>query len=127
MCWTLGVGVPSSGDLADLTDAIRRFCDERDWEQFHTPRNLLLALVGEVGELAELFQWLDGEQSAQIMHEAVGRRVQDELADVFYYVLRLADVLKVNLGEALIQKLEVNTQKYPVEKARGSAAKYTEL
>ncbi len=121
------MGEPSSGDLADLTDAIKRFCDERDWVQFHTPRNLILALVGEVGELAELFQWLDGEQSARIMNEAVGRQVQDELADVFYYVLRLADVLKVDLGDALTRKLEVNAQKYPVDKARGSAAKYTEL
>lgn len=121
------MGAPSSGDLADLTDAIRTFCEERDWEQFHKPRNLILALVGEVGELAELFQWLNAEQSAQIMNEAVGRQVQDELADVFYYVLRLADVLRVDLGDALTRKLEINAEKYPIDKARGSAAKYTEL
>jgi NTP pyrophosphatase (non-canonical NTP hydrolase) len=113
--------------LSELTARVRSFSTDRDWEQFHLPRSLVLALVGEVGELAEIFQWLTDEQSTQIMNESAGRRVQDELADVFYYVLRLADVLRVDLGDALTNKLKVNAEKYPADKARGSAAKYTEL
>lgn len=120
-------GTMSDMELSDLTDSIRQFSRERDWEKFHLPRNLVLALVGEVGELAELFQWRTDEQSAHIMDQAEGRPVREELADVFYYLLRLADVLGVDLGEALAAKLKINAEKYPVEKARGSAAKYTEL
>jgi NTP pyrophosphatase (non-canonical NTP hydrolase) len=115
-------------DVERLTDRVREFTTERDWEQFHTPRNLLLALIGEIGELSEIFQWRTDEDASRVMEdEASAKRVRDELADVLYYLLRLADVLGVDVGEALLSKLEDNAQKYPVHLARGSAAKYTEL
>jgi NTP pyrophosphatase (non-canonical NTP hydrolase) len=107
---------------------LRQFVRERDWEQFHTPRNLILALVGEVGELAELFQWLSDEQVAAAVHDPnLATRIREELADVFSYVLRLSDILGISLGEALIAKIRLNAERYPVERVRGSAIKYTHL
>jgi dCTP diphosphatase len=115
-------------DLANLQDHLRQFVRERDWEQFHTPRNLILALVGEVGELAELFQWLSDEQVAAAVHDPnLATRIREELADVFSYVLRLSDILGISLGEALIAKIRLNAERYPVERVRGSAIKYTHL
>jgi NTP pyrophosphatase (non-canonical NTP hydrolase) len=113
---------------SDLQQQLRTFAREREWEQFHTPKNLVMALSGEVGELTELFQWLTPEESAAIC-ETPGRSAQvcAELADVFGYVLRLADVLDVDLEAALTNKMAENARKYPVELSRGSAAKYTDL
>jgi dCTP diphosphatase len=112
--------------MGDLQARIRAFVDERDWSQYHAPRNLLLALVGEVGELVEPFQWRDDEQVTELLADEEGRSaVEAELADVFYYLLRLSDVLDVDLGSALVAKLEQNEHKYPAERARGSSAKYT--
>jgi NTP pyrophosphatase (non-canonical NTP hydrolase) len=112
--------------LNDLTELVRKFAAEREWEQFHTVRNLVLALVGEVGELAAEVQWIADGQVA----ESLGRRdkkalVAAELADVLTYVLRLADVLDVNLAEEVIKKISVNEERYPADKSRGSAEKYT--
>lgn len=104
------------------------FAAERDWEQFHTPKNLVMALTGEAGELTELFQWLTCEESATIMADpATAARVREELADVFSYLLRLADVLGVDLESALTEKVAMNAVKYPVERARSTAVKYTDL
>ena len=114
--------------IETLQTQLREFADERDWQQFHEPKNLILALVGEVGELAELFQWLTPAEALATMQDADrAARVREELADVFGYVLRLADVLPVDLAVALTEKIEVNATKYPIELSRGSAAKYTEL
>ncbi|MFB7359440.1 nucleotide pyrophosphohydrolase [Streptomyces gardneri] len=114
--------------LSSLQHALARFAVERDWEQFHTPKNLAMALAGESGELLEIFQWLTPEQSAQVMQDderAV--QVREEMADVLAYLLRLADVLDVDLERALVEKIEKNRGKYPVHLARGSAVKYTQL
>jgi NTP pyrophosphatase (non-canonical NTP hydrolase) len=114
--------------MDELQDRLREFAEVREWEQFHSPKNLIMALVGEVGELAEIFQWLDDEQSHRLMSDPVkAAHVAEELADVFGYILRLADVLKVDLPKALLDKLEVNDRKYPVAKAKGNARKYTEF
>jgi dCTP diphosphatase len=111
----------------DLTARLRTFARERDWEQFHEPRSLLLALVGEVGELAELFQWRTDEDIRELVAGRESRRpVEDELADINIYLVRLADVLGVDLDGAIEAKLAANEAKYPVERAKGSAAKYTE-
>jgi NTP pyrophosphatase (non-canonical NTP hydrolase) len=113
-------------DLAGLRDALRRFAAERDWEQFHTPKNLAMALSVEVAELLEHFQWLTAEQSAALDPGALAR-VREELADVLLYLVRLADRLDVDLLEAAREKMDRNAEKYPVDKARGSSRKYTDL
>jgi dCTP diphosphatase len=113
-------------DVEPLQRAVARFARERDWEPFHSPKNLAMALTGEVGELVELFQWLSEEASRKVGHDpATARHVRDELADVLIYLVRLAAVLEVDLDEAVRTKLSVNALKYPVEGARGNAKKYS--
>lgn len=112
--------------LTGLRDALRRFAAERDWDQFHTPKNLAMALSVEVAELLEHFQWLTAEQSRALDAETLAG-VREEMADVLLYLVRLADRLDVDLIEAARDKLVVNARKYPVEKARGSRRKYTDL
>lgn len=115
-------------DVAKIQTWLREFVRERDWEQFHNPKNLVMALTGEAGELAELFQWLTPEQAASILADPVqAERVRDELADVLVYCLRLADVLGVDLDQAVWTKLGKNAAKYPADLARGKAVKYTDL
>jgi NTP pyrophosphatase (non-canonical NTP hydrolase) len=115
-------------EIAALQQAIRDFVAERDWEQFHNPKNLVMALTAEVGELVELFQWLSAEQAELVMDEAGSAlRIREELADVFIYLLRLADALDADLAEAVLRKLDLNAQKYPIELASGSATKSTDL
>ena len=102
--------------IADLQRQLRDFAAERQWEQFQTPKNLVMALVGEVGELTELFQWLTPEESARVMaDEDSATRVRDEMADVLAYLLRLADVLSLDIEEALAAKMVKNAAKYPVD------------
>jgi dCTP diphosphatase len=107
----------------DLRRASAAFAAERDWEQFHTPKNLAMALAGEVGELVEIFQWLTAEESAVVMSSPRGQDVRDELADVLIYLVRLADVLDVDLIGAGFEKLQKNALKYPVEEVKGPAEK----
>ncbi len=111
-------------EVAELQAAIARFARERDWESFHSPKNLAMALTGEVGELVELFQWLSEDASRAVAREAgTARLVRDELADVLIYLARLAAVLEVDLDEAVRSKLAANARRYPVESARGNARK----
>jgi dCTP diphosphatase len=114
----------SDSSVEQLTESLRDFAHERDWQRFHTPRNLVLALVGEVGELAAEFQWLD-EHGSQNLSGEQQHQVASEIADVASYLFRLADVLDIDLAQALAEKIELNRVRYPVEKAKGSAAKYT--
>jgi len=110
--------------LDDLATVLRRFAAERDWDQFHTPKNLVMALVAEAGELVEHFQWLTPAESAELVtDEEKSRRVSDELADVLIYLVRLADVLGVDLLAAAGRKVAENALRYPPERARGSAEK----
>ncbi|MCO1594585.1 nucleotide pyrophosphohydrolase [Micromonospora sp. RHAY321] len=110
--------------MDDLTGRVRAFAEERDWQQFHTPKNLAMALAGEVGELIAEFQWLTPEQSATVMSDRdAGARVKAEIGDVMIYLTRLADVLGVDLVEAALTKLEDSALRYPADQARGSAAK----
>ncbi|KAL4425406.1 hypothetical protein ABPG75_009422 [Micractinium tetrahymenae] len=116
--------------LQQLRAALQRFADERNWHQYHTPRNLLLALTGEVGELAEIFQWRgDGACGCGLpgFSEADRQHVAEELSDVLLYLVRLADTCGIDLGAAALEKMEKNAKKYPVHLAHGSAAKYTQL
>ena len=108
-------------DVARLQQAIAAFVEAREWGQFHTPRNLILALVGEVGELAAEVQWVSESDVAG------SEALEMELADVAIYLLRLADVLGVDIVAAVEAKLQVNEGRYPVAQARGNAMKYTDL
>jgi dCTP diphosphatase len=113
-------------ELETLREQLRAFAAARDWDQFHSPKNLAMALSAEAGELLEVFQWLDEKQShnlSPVAHAAAS----DEIADVLLYLVRLADKLGIDLAAAADRKLLVNAEKYPVEKARGSSKKYTEL
>lgn len=112
--------------LTQLRDALREFAAERDWDQFHSPKNLASALSVEAAELLECFQWLTEEQSRNLTPEQRAQ-ARDELADVLNYLVRLADKLDVNLLEAARDKLARNALKYPVDKARGNARKYSDL
>jgi NTP pyrophosphatase (non-canonical NTP hydrolase) len=115
-------------DVSGLQSAVERFVRERDWDQFHSPKNLVMALTGEVGELSEIFQWLTEEASHAVARDAAtARAVRDELADVLIYLARLAAVLDVDLDEAVATKLRANAQRYPVQQVRGSARKQREL
>ena len=114
--------------LNDLQQELREFAAQRDWQRFHTPKNLVMALAGEVGELTELFQWLTPEESAAVMTpQGQPERVREEVADVFAYLLQLADVLGIDLAAALREKVRRNEQRYPVALAKGRAAKYDQL
>jgi NTP pyrophosphatase (non-canonical NTP hydrolase) len=112
--------------LTQLRDALRQFADERDWDQYHSPKNLASALAVEAAELLELFQWLTEDQSRKLPPEEL-EKVRHEMADVLNYLVRLADKLDVNLLEAAREKIQLNAQKYPVDKSRGSAKKYSDL
>jgi dCTP diphosphatase len=112
--------------ITGLRQELRRFAAVRDWEQFHTPKNLAIALSVEAGELLEHFQWLTAEQSAKLSESDLVK-VRQELADVLLYLVSLSDKLGVDLVAAAFEKLEINAMKYPVELAKGSAKKYTEL
>ena len=111
--------------LNDLRTTINTFVAERDWAQFHTPKNLAMAMIVEAAELVEQFQWDTPQESQQLSAEK-REAVAHELADTFVYLLRLAEVLKIDLIDAANKKIELNALKYPVDKARGSNAKYTE-
>lgn len=109
--------------LDQLRGRVRDFCDERDWAQFHSGRNLAISLALESSELLELFQWGDLDTS----DSRAAEKLSHELADVFYWVLRLSDHFEVDLESALTKKLELNAKKYPVDLARGTSKKYTDL
>jgi dCTP diphosphatase len=105
---------------------LRDFAKAREWDQYHSPKNLSMALSAEVAEIVEHFQWLTEEQSKRLSQEKVDE-VKTELADTLIYLIRLADKLDIDLLAAALSKIEINEQKYPVDKAKGNAKKYTEL
>jgi NTP pyrophosphatase (non-canonical NTP hydrolase) len=111
--------------LEELKAQLQGFADERDWDQFHSPKNLSMALSVEASELVECFQWLTEEQSQNLSPKQY-QAVVDEMADVQVYLLRLATKLDVNILEAVEQKMVKNAAKYPAELVKGSAKKYTE-
>ena len=112
--------------LEPLRDELRRFAAERDWDQFHSPKNLASALAVEAAELLEPFQWLTEEQSRALTPQQA-EAVRKEMADVLIYLVRLADKLDVDLLAAARDKIAENAIKYPVEKAKGSMRKYSDL
>lgn len=115
----------TADDLTKIKDALRKFAEERDWDQFHSPKNLSMALTSEAGELLELFQWLTEEQSFNVTEQKKGE-IEEEIADILIYLIRLADKLNIDLLEAVNKKININQKKYPTEKVKGSAKKYNE-
>jgi NTP pyrophosphatase (non-canonical NTP hydrolase) len=117
---------PQAGNgLGELRDVLRQFAADRDWDQFHSPKNLASALSVEAAELLERFQWLTEDESRNLPPEALAK-VREEMADVLNYLVRLADKLDVDLLEAARDKIKLNAQKYPADQVRGSARKYSE-
>ena len=113
-------------ELENLRDQLRSFAAERDWDQFHSPKNLASALAVEAAELLENFQWLTETQSQQLTPKAF-EDVRSEVADVLLYLIRLSDKLGIDLIAAANAKIALNATKYPVEKSHGTSKKYTEL
>lgn len=112
-------------NIPELTQLLRDFASVRDWDQFHTPRNLATALSVEAAELLEPFQWLTSDATSELASEML-QSVAGEMADVFAYLLLLADKLNVDLADALQEKILANNEKYPADLVRGSSKKYTE-
>jgi NTP pyrophosphatase (non-canonical NTP hydrolase) len=115
-----------SNDLDRLGAAVRRFAENRDWTQFHRPRSLLLAIAGEVGELAEVIQWLPDDEVERSLDD-LRPRLADEAADVLIYLIRFAEVCGIDLLSEAYAKIERNEDRYPADAVRGRAVKYTEL
>lgn len=114
-----------AGNFDQIKEQLRRFAADRDWDQFHSPKNLSMALIAEVAELVEHFQWMTEEQSKNLSPEKLAE-IELELADIQIYLVRLADKMQLDLMVAVEKKLALNEKKYPADKVRGSAKKYTE-
>lgn len=115
-------------EVRGAAQALREFAEARDWAQFHSPKNLVMALSGEVGELNEIFQWMtEADSFKAASSEATANAVRDEIADVALYLIRLSDVLGIDLNEAVSSKLATNAAKYPVDLSRGVSTKYNKL
>ena len=112
-------------NLEEIRRRLAQFAEARNWDQFHTPKNLSMALAAEAAELLEIFQWLTDEQSKEIVNnEKEMALVTEEIADVLIYLVRLAEKLDVDIEKAVEEKIKVNEKKYPVELAKGNATKY---
>ena len=112
-------------DIGAITAQLRQFALERDWQKFHSPKNLSMALSVEASELVEIFQWLSETESLQ-PNEHQQLAIRHEIADVMLYLLRISDILQIDLNQALEEKIALNQQRYPVDKVKGSSKKYTE-
>jgi len=112
--------------LQELRDALRAFAAARDWDQFHSPKNLAVAVSVEAGELLEHFQWIAEAQSAFLPPDSAVE-IEEEIADVLLYLVRLADKLNIDLLSAAKRKMALNAERYPVSKAKGNSRKYTEI
>jgi len=113
-------------ELAEFKGTFRQFVTERDWAQFHSPKNLAMALAGEAGELLELFQWLTQEESRNLPDDAK-QAVAHEIADIQIYLAAISDRLGIDIGPAVADKMKLNAEKYPADLARGAALKYSKL
>ena len=112
-------------DLKKIKDELKKFSKERDWEKFHTPKNLAMALTVEVSELLEIFQWsLDGGQDVLKNSK---EEIESEIADIFNYLVKLIDLLDIDLEKIALKKINLNSKKYPIKKSKGNSLKYTEL
>lgn len=115
-------------DSKKLDNLISSFIEDRDWDQFHSIKNLSMALSVETSELIEIFQWMREEESNKVAADVnLKAKVEEELADIFIYLFRIATKCEIDLEEVVLKKIKMNSEKYPVEKSRGNSTKYTEL
>lgn len=112
--------------MKELTQKLREFAAERDWDQFHSPKNLIMALSVEVGEIVEHFQWLTQEESYKLNSKKL-EKIKDEIGDVFIYLVMFADKFGIDPIQAAMDKIEINRKNYPANIAKGTAKKYKEL
>jgi len=118
----------SKTTIEELKETVRKFCEERDWDQFHNAKDLTIALSIEVSELLEIFRWKSLDEVEQLFLDNKKREeIEDEMADIFYFLLRIAQKYEVDLSGSLERKMEKNKSRYPIEKARGSNKKYNEF
>ena len=114
-------------DVNAIQEKLETFANERNWEQFHSPKNLSMALVGEAAELLEIFQWLTEDESREIVNSYTKMSaIKEEIADIFIYLAKLSDNLGVNIEQAVLEKIEANSLKYPIELAKDNAVKYSD-
>ena len=112
-------------NLPDIQQKLRKFAEDRNWDQFHSPKNLSMALAAEAAELLEIFQWLTEEQSKDIVNsEKEITQVKEEIADVFIYLVRLADKLNIDIEKEILVKIALNEKKYPINLSKNNAVKY---
>lgn len=112
-------------NLNEVRKRLAKFAQARNWDQYHTPKNLSMALAAETAELLEIFQWLTDEQSKEIVHnDKEMAHIREEIADVMIYLIRLADKLNIDIEKVVLEKIELNEKKYPVELAKDNATKY---
>ena len=112
-------------DLEKIKLKLREFAEERDWEQFHDPKNLSMALSVEVAELVEIFQWSKSGGLDEIKDQNIKKEIEREIADIFNYLVRLSDILNIDLEKASLNKIHENAEKYPVNISKGSSVKYS--
>ena len=118
----------SNTTVEHLKQLVKKFCEDRDWDKYHSPKNLAIGIVTEASELLEIFRWKSEEDSYNLLKDPKKlEEIRHELADVFYFVLRFAQKFEIDLTNALIEKLKINEERYPIEKSKGSDKKYTEL
>ena len=123
--WNNCSSFKQNNKLNDLINKLRVFSNERDWDQFHSPKNLIMALTSEVGELSDIFQWLSEEQSKiENIDSKSLEKTKEEIADVFLYILRIADKLNIDLDKEAVKKIRINAEKYPIELSKGNSVKY---
>jgi len=114
--------------IHELKDKIKEFCDARDWDQFHNAKDLAIALSIEASELLEIFRWKNSQEVEELFKDEKKKEdIEDEMADILYFLVRMAQRYDIDLSEALDKKMEKNNNKYPVDKAKGSSKKYTEF
>ena len=111
-------------DIELIKSRLKKFADERDWEQFHTPKNITMALSVEVAELVEIFQWSNSGGLDEIEDPEIKAQIEREIADIFNYLIKLTDMLDIDLEKASLNKIEENDIKYPVDRFKGIAKKY---
>ena len=114
-------------NIDEIQKRLDKFAKDRDWEQFHNPKNLAMALSVEVAELVEIFQWSNSGGLDEIKDEKIRKKIEEEIADIFIYLIKISGKLNLDLMKIIYEKIEKNEQKYPVGKSRGSSKKYSDL